>query len=203
MQNFMEAAETAELMKIVELLPKHLRKPLESHPDLINLIEVVMDLGRIPLARFPDGDFDVSKSEVSHGDLAYAIKQLGEFGGDSRAGISGTLHRISCIRNRKGEIIGLTGRVGRDITGSADLVADIIKEGKSVLLLGHPGRGKTTAIRSMCKILADQVKKRVVIVDTSNEIGGDGDIPHSGIGRARRMQVLSASSLDAPEAGSN
>lgn len=163
-----------------------------------------MDLGRIPFARFPDGDFDVCKTVVSHVDLAYAIKQvltsflfflhfclqLGEFGGDSRAGISGTLHRISCMRNRKGEIIGLTARVGRDIVGSADLVADIITEGKSLLLLGYPGRGKTTAIRSMCKILADDVKKRVVIVDTSNEIAGDGDVPHAGIGRARRMQVI-------------
>jgi len=184
-----EEQEMMELLKIVQLLPKDVQKALQTHPNLEDLIEVVMDLGRLPFARFPDGDLDLSQDEVTSEDLESAIAQLGEFGGDNRAGISGTLHRISCIRNRKGGIIGLTARVGRHVSGSAEIVADIIKEGRSILVLGFPGRGKTTAIRSMCKLLADAEKKRVVVVDTSNEIAGDGDIPHAGIGRSRRMQV--------------
>ena len=126
---------------------------------------------------------------VTREDLEFAVNQLGLFGGDNRAGIDRTLHRISCIRNRRGDVIGLTCRVGRAITGSADLVSDLITSGSSILFLGRPGVGKTTTIREVCRVLSDVLERRVVIVDTSNEIGGDGDIPHVGIGRSRRMQV--------------
>ena len=117
--------------------------------------------------------------------------QVGEFGGDNRAGINRCLHRISCIRNRDGRIVGLTCRVGRTVAGSASMAADVVLSGKSILLLGRPGVGKTTAIRDISSMLAEAARKRVVIIDTSNEIAGDGDVPHPGIASARRMQVRS------------
>lgn len=150
---------------------------------------MVMDLGRKPLARFPSGDFDLSDCPITFQDIEFATSQVGDFAVDNRAGISHTLHRISAIRNRKHAIIGLTCRVGRAITGSADLLRDLVNDGASLLLIGPPGVGKTTIIREIARMLADDYGKRVMIVDTSNEIGGDGDIPHSGIGSARRMQV--------------
>ncbi|KAI3423869.1 hypothetical protein D9Q98_009703 [Chlorella vulgaris] len=176
---------------MVDLLPQGVRQQLLQHPELPLLLEVVMDLGRAPLARFPSGDVRLAAVDevVTEEQLQYAVQQVGEFGGDNRAGIDKTLHRISCIRNRAGRVVGLTCRVGRAISGSAAMVADLARSGKSILLLGRPGVGKTTAIREISRLLADDCERRVVIVDTSNEIGGDGDIPHGGIGRARRMQV--------------
>lgn len=146
-----------------------------------------MDLGRTPEARFPTRDVILSEREVSHEDIDYVVERIGEFGGDNRAGIERTLHRISAIRNRRGGVVGLTCRVGRAVFGTIDSVRDIVENGKSILLLGRPGVGKTTLLREAARILGE--KKRVVIVDTSNEIAGDGDIPHPAIGRARRMQV--------------
>lgn len=182
--------ELEELDKLFGLLPQSVKSALEEHGEMTDVLEIVLDLGRPPLARFPlSGDIKLSANVVTREDLTYAVKQVGEFGGDNRAGIDRTLHRISAIRNRRGEVIGLTCRVGRAIAGSADLVVDLITSGSSILFLGRPGVGKTTTIREVCRTLSDVLEKRVVIVDTSNEIGGDGDIPHSGIGRSRRMQV--------------
>jgi stage III sporulation protein SpoIIIAA len=126
---------------------------------------------------------------VSEADLEHVASHVGQFGEDNRAGIERTLHRVSAIRNRRGRIVGLTCRVGRAVTGTAEIFRDIVESGQSLLLLGRPGIGKTTMLRESARLLADEQRKRVVIVDTSNEIGGDGDIPHPGIGRARRMQV--------------
>ncbi|WIA34853.1 hypothetical protein OEZ86_013151 [Tetradesmus obliquus] len=181
--------EIEETLKLVCLLPPSVRGVLEAHPRLHELLEVVMDLGRPPMARFPGHDEALAEAAVTQQDLDYATQQVGEFGGDNRAGIDATLHRISCLRNRAGRIVGLTCRVGRAIHGSAGLVADLIAGGASVLFMGRPGVGKTTAIRELSRLMADDLARRVVIVDTSNEIGGDGDVPHTGIGRARRMQV--------------
>ncbi|XP_065013117.1 protein SEEDLING PLASTID DEVELOPMENT 1-like isoform X2 [Musa acuminata AAA Group] len=178
-----------ELRRLLVLLPLEMRRRAEAQPELRRLVEIVMDLGRRPLARFPSGDFFLSDCPISSQDLHHAASQVGDFAADNRAGISRTLHRISAIRNRKGSIVGLTCRVGRSVTGSANLLRDLVKDGGSLLLIGPPGVGKTTVIREIARMLADDYKKRVMIVDTSNEIGGDGDIPHAGIGSARRLQV--------------
>ncbi|KAK7257174.1 hypothetical protein RIF29_30954 [Crotalaria pallida] len=178
-----------ELGRLLALLPEEMRRRVSEHPELHQLMEVVMDLGRKPLARFPSGDFVISEYPITVEDIRHATAQVGDFAVDNRAGISRTLHRISAIRNRKGVIIGLTCRVGRAISGSAKLLQDLVQDGASLLLIGPPGVGKTTIIRDIARMLANDYKKRVMIVDTSNEIGGDGDIPHGGIGRARRMQV--------------
>ncbi|KAJ0982372.1 hypothetical protein J5N97_010627 [Dioscorea zingiberensis] len=178
-----------ELDLLLELLPSRMRRELLRHEEIGELIEVVMDLGRRPIARFPSGDWFISEKPIGLEDLRHAISKVGEFSDDNRSGINNSLHRISAIRNRKMEIIGLTCRVGRVVSGSAEMLRDLVEGGGSILVIGPPGVGKTTLIREIARMLADEHKKRVVIVDTSNEIGGDGDIPHSGIGRARRMQV--------------
>ncbi|KAK9824105.1 hypothetical protein WJX72_007767 [[Myrmecia] bisecta] len=180
---------SAAVLRLEAALPTFIRRAISNCPEHEQLVEVVLDLGRPPLARFPSGDVQLLDSPVTLEDLQHVVSQLGEFGGDNRAGIDRTLHRISCIRNRDLKIIGLTCRVGRAVPGSAAMVADLAKAGHSILLLGRPGIGKTTAIREISRMLAEESAKRVVIIDTSNEIGGDGDIPHPGIGRARRMQV--------------
>ncbi|CAJ1978510.1 unnamed protein product [Sphenostylis stenocarpa] len=186
---FPEDELDVELGRLLALLPEEMRRRVSDHVELPQLIEVVMDLGRKPLARFPSGDFVISEYPITVQDIEHATAQVGDFAVDNRAGISRTLHRISAIRNRKGTIIGLTCRVGRAISGSVKLLQDLIKDGASLLLIGPPGVGKTTIIREIARMLANDYKKRVMIVDTSNEIGGDGDIPHAGIGNARRMQV--------------
>lgn len=175
----------------MQVLPEDLRGKLLEHPRRSKLLEVVLDLGRRPDARFlGDGEGEFLRSEeITRQDLNAAQAAVGEFGGDNRAGIEGTLHRISAIRSRKGSVVGLTCRVGRAVTGHVDMARDLLHLGQSILFLGRPGVGKTTVIREIARVLADELHKRVVIVDTSNEIGGDGDVPHPAIGGARRMQV--------------
>jgi stage III sporulation protein SpoIIIAA len=180
---------TDDLNKILEMLPADLRDILKQHPDRNDLIEVVMDLGRQPEARFHQKAEYLSDRVITASDLAESIKNVGDFGGDNRAGIERTLHRISAIRNRRGDVIGLTCRVGRAVFGTISMIRDLVESGKSILMLGRPGVGKTTALREIARVLADDLDKRVVIIDTSNEIAGDGDVPHPAIGRARRMQV--------------
>jgi stage III sporulation protein SpoIIIAA len=173
---------------LIAALPGDLQAALYRLP-IDQLVEVVMDLGRPPEARFPDQVARLKDPPVSHEDIAHVLALVGEFSDDNRAGIERTLHRISCIRNRKGQIIGLTLRVGRAVVGSIELLRDLIETGASLLILGRPGVGKTTKLREMARVLADDFHKRVIVIDTSNEIAGDGDIPHPGIGDARRMQV--------------
>ncbi|HLK13974.1 MAG TPA: R3H domain-containing nucleic acid-binding protein [Fimbriimonadaceae bacterium] len=177
------------LDQFLEVLPAVVRERLERYDDLDKLIEVVLDYGRPAEARFRDRVERMPEVLVSEHDIAYVTKSIGEFGSDNRAGIERTLHRISAIRNRHGKVIGLTCRVGRALEGTIDMIDGIVRSGQSILLLGRPGVGKTTKLREVARVLADEVGKRVVIVDTSNEIAGDGDVPHPGIGSARRMQV--------------
>jgi stage III sporulation protein SpoIIIAA len=174
-------------------MPPRVCDTLTVHPQRDLLIEIVLDLGRPPEARFADHMEELSSEQVSRDDLDHVVARVGTFGKDNRAGIERTLHRISAIRNRVGVIIGLTCRIGRALFGTVDILRDVVESGTSLLLLGRPGVGKTTLLREAARVLADDVKKRVVVVDTSNEIAGDGDIPHPGIGHARRMQVPSPS----------
>jgi stage III sporulation protein AA len=181
---------TDNLDELLEALPPRLRDKLEGMGDLEDLLEIVLDLGRQPEARFPEGKFVyLDGNPVKREDIEFLTKRVGAFGHDNRAGIERTLHRISAIRNRYGDIIGLTCRIGRAVYGTIDIVRDVVEQGKSILLLGKPGVGKTTLLREVARVLSDEFNKRVVVVDTSNEIAGDGDIPHPAIGRARRMQV--------------
>jgi stage III sporulation protein SpoIIIAA len=177
-----------DILLLISILPADLQAAI-SGMELDRLLEVVMDLGRIPEARFPEEVVPLSDKPVDQEDLARVTALVGEFGDDNRAGIERTLHRISAIRNRKGQIIGLTLRVGRAVFGSIDLLRDLVETDQSILILGRPGVGKTTKLREMARVLADDLHKRVIVIDTSNEIAGDGDIPHPGIGGARRMQV--------------
>jgi stage III sporulation protein SpoIIIAA len=178
-----------EIELLAQALPAPLSQALHERTDPGELLEIVLDLGREPEARVPGREVVLGTQPVSEADLEYVASRVGQFGEDNRAGIERTLHRVSAIRNRRGRIVGLTCRVGRAVTGTAEIFRDIVESGQSVLLLGRPGIGKTTMLRESARLLADEQRKRVVIVDTSNEIGGDGDIPHPGIGRARRMQV--------------
>ncbi|OGO21649.1 MAG: AAA family ATPase [Chloroflexi bacterium RBG_16_51_16] len=178
---------TDDLDALLEVLPADIRHATENADDSDNLLEIILDLGRVPTARFVDREIVLRDSEVTRAELDHVDERTGEFDADNRAGIERTLHRISAIRNRLGNIVGLTLRVGRAVYGTVDIIQDIVESGKSALILGRPGVGKTTLLREAARILAE--KKRVVIVDTSNEIGGDGDVPHPAVGRARRMQV--------------
>jgi stage III sporulation protein SpoIIIAA len=177
-----------ELTQLLDIFPLPIRTALVRLPHIEQVIEVVLDLGRPPEARFEEDFVFLSDHAVTHEDIAHVVSRLSPFGADNRAGIEKTLHRISAIRNRTGKIVGLTCRVGRAVYGTIDIILDVIRSGKSICLLGRPGVGKTTMLRECARILSED-RKRVVIVDTSNEIAGDGDVPHAGIGHARRMPV--------------
>lgn len=180
---------TDDLDRLLEVLPPAVQMVLAAPEARDQLLEVVLDLGRVPEARYPGRAVALGAEPMTRLDLALVVERLGAFGGDNRAGIERTLHRISAIRNRSGEVVGLTCRVGRAVFGTVAMVRDLLDAGQSLLLMGRPGVGKTTALREIARVLADDLGKRVVVIDTSNEIAGDGDIPHPAIGRARRMQV--------------
>ncbi|MCW5849976.1 MAG: AAA family ATPase [Anaerolineae bacterium] len=183
----MQYAITDDLDALLQVLPPTIRTALVTNNDREDLLEIVLDLGRPAEARYVEREVSLTADEVTQEDIDYVVARIGDFGEDNRAGIERTLHRISAIRNRKGRIVGLTMRVGRAISGTVDIIKDIVQSGQSVLLLGRPGVGKTTLLREVSRVLSET--RRVVIVDTSNEIGGDGDIPHPAVGHSRRMQV--------------
>ena len=177
------------LNQLLDILPEFIRKPLEKNDTRTQLIEIVLDIGRRPEARFASETKYLSYKTIVWQDLEYILKRLGKFSGDNRAGIEKTLHRVSALRNRSGAVIGLTCRIGRAVFVTVNIICDLLDKRKSILLLGRPGVGKTTAIREIARVLSDDMNKRVIIIDTSNEIAGDGDLPHPSIGKARRMQV--------------
>lgn len=182
---------TDDLQALLSVLPVKVAEKISEINDDDNLLEVVLDLGRYPSARYVDQEVVLFDSEVGQADLDYVVERIGDFDADNRAGMERTLHRISAIRNRRGKIVGLTCRIGRAVYGTIEIINDLVDSGKNVLILGRPGVGKTTMLREAARILAETL--RVVIVDTSNEIGGDGDVPHPAVGRARRMQVAKPS----------
>jgi stage III sporulation protein SpoIIIAA len=187
-ENLEDISTRWELTQLLDVLPLPIRHALVKLPRYEHTIEVVLDLGRPPEARFETDFTFLADHPVTSEDIAHVSSRLSEFGADNRAGIEKTLHRISAIRNRAGKIVGLTCRVGRAVYGTIDIILDVVRSGKSICLLGRPGVGKTTMLRECARVLSED-RKRVVVVDTSNEIAGDGDIPHPGIGHARRMQV--------------
>jgi stage III sporulation protein SpoIIIAA len=178
---------TDDLDALLGVLPGNIVEAVHKANDYDNLLEIILDLGRVPTARYVQGETVLFNKEIARAELDHVVERIGEFDADNRAGLERTLHRISAIRNRRGHIVGLTCRVGRAVYGTVDIIQDIVESGKSVLILGRPGVGKTTLLREAARILAEN--KRVIIVDTSNEIGGDGDVPHPAVGQARRMQV--------------
>jgi stage III sporulation protein SpoIIIAA len=182
---------TDDLESLLQVLPGDIADAIRDRGNNYALLEIVLDLGRKPEARYPHEEVMLSEEEVTEADIDHVVSRIGVFTSDNRAGIERTLHRISCIRNRQGRVVGLTCRVGRAVFGTIRIIEDLVREEKSVLLLGRPGVGKTTMLREVARFLADEQNKRVIVVDTSNEIAGDGDIPHPGIGSARRMQVPS------------
>ena len=182
---------TDDLHALLGVLPLHITQAVKVANDSDNLLEIILDLGRRPTARFVDREVVLSQVETPSGDIHFVVERIGDFDADNRAGLERTLHRISAIRNRRGHVVGLTCRVGRAVYGTTDIIKDLIESGKSLLILGRPGVGKTTMLREAARILAES--KRVIVVDTSNEIGGDGDVPHPAVGRARRMQVSTPS----------
>ncbi len=182
---------TDDLDVLLEVLPEDISKAVKEINNSSDLLEVIMDLGRVPTARLVSGEVVLIDKEITAAEIDFVVERLSDFDADNRAGLERTLHRISAIRNRRGDIVGLTCRVGRAVYGTIDIIQDLINEGKSLLILGRPGVGKTTMLREAARIIAED--KRVVIVDTSNEIGGDGDVPHPAVGRARRMQVATPS----------
>ena len=179
---------TDNLDELLAVLPAELSDAI-AESERAELLEIVLDLGRRPEARFLGRYQYLREAVVTREELDSIESKIGAFGDDNRAGLPATLHRISALRNRRGQIVGMTLRVGRAVTGIIDILRDLIESGQSLLLMGRPGLGKTTMLREMARVLADEAGKRVVIVDTSNEIAGDGDVPHPAIGRARRMQV--------------
>src|SRR5215471_19800548 len=178
-----------DLELLLGVMPQLIRQAIEAGTDGEALVEIVLDLGRLPEARFAERGVELTGELVTRQDIAWVVDRVGDFGKDNRAGIERTLHRISALRNRRGDVIGLTCRIGRAVYGTVDILRDVVEAGKSILLLGRPGVGKTTLLREGARVLSTELVKRVIIVDTSNEIGGDGDIPHPGIGASRRMQV--------------
>src|SRR5438093_1736107 len=180
---------TDNLQQLLQALPRDVLQAIEAQSDQEDLLEIVLDLGRPPEARYPERVLYLTDRLVDHDDLDYVTNRVGEFGKDNRAGIERTLHRISAIRNRSGRVVGLTCRIGRAVFGTIDIMRDVVETGKSILMLGRPGVGKTTKCREVARVLSEEFGKRVVIVDPGKEIAGDGDIPIPGIGGARRMQV--------------
>ncbi len=182
---------TDDLQVLMTVLPSRIVTAVKEANNSDALLEIILDLGRRPMARFVNQELELCQEEITRADIDYVVSRIGEFDADNRAGLERTLHRISAIRNRHNTIVGLTCRVGRAVYGTIDIIQDLVESDKSILLLGKPGIGKTTMLRESARILAE--KKRVIIVDTSNEIGGDGDVPHPAVGRARRMQVATPS----------
>jgi stage III sporulation protein SpoIIIAA len=170
---------------LLAVLPPELRGDVE--PD--RLLEIVADIGRPLEFRYPEGSTYITDVIVDEAFLKQSLSSVTQFGPDNRAGINGTLHRISKIVDRQSRPVGLTCRVGRPMLGTITIIEDLIAAGSNILIIGAPGVGKSTKLRDVARLLSTDKLRRVVIVDTSNEIAGDGAVPHAAVGKARRLQV--------------
>jgi len=175
--------------RLLEKLPLRIRTAINGAIDA--LVELALDIGRPPVARFGPTEFRViDPKPLVRDELEYMIDRIGKFRRNNRAGIDGTLHRLSLIRDRYNDPLGITVRIGRHLTGVADVLFDILADDRaSLLLIGAPGTGKTTLLRDTARIISARLGPGVIIVDSHNEIGGDGALPHAAIGVARRLQV--------------
>jgi len=185
------ASGDADLKRLLVILPPRIREALAraTRPGG-EIVELALDLGRPLVARFNAGHVIIDPLPFSQPELEAIVGQVGTFRRNNRAGIDGTLHRISLIRDRFRTPVGLTIRIGRHLTGVAEGIRDVLlEERQSLLLVGSPGVGKTTLLRDCARLLSERLGPAVVVVDSHNEIGGDGKIPHPAIGAARRLQV--------------
>ncbi len=158
----MSAHIETDLDVLFESIPSKIANVLIQNPNIDQLLEVIMDLGRQPEARFIDSNIPLDSDEITPKDLDFVVNKVGNFGSDNRAGIERTLHRISAIRNRDQRIVGITFRVGRAVYGTIKIIEDLILSGKSVLLLGKPGVGKTTMLREVARVLADEANGKPI-----------------------------------------
>lgn len=180
---------TSEVATLLAMVPRWVVGSMDAR-SVQDVEELELDLGRPPRLHLRGHEGAITLAgEIRREDLQYILGRVTRFREDNRTGVDRTLHRIACIRDRYDEIVGFTFRVGRAIPEAAQPLCDFLEARRNVLVVGRPGAGKTTVLRSAACILSDHLRRRVVIADTSNEVGGDGQIPHPAIGSARRLQI--------------
>ena len=126
---------TDDLDALLHVLPTNIRHAVEKINNSDKLLEIVIDLGRKPAARFVENEVSLLDKEITRAEIDHITEGIGEFDADNRAGMERTLHRISAIRNRRGAIVGLTCRVGRAVYGTVDIIQDL-----SLIHISEPTR---------------------------------------------------------------
>src|SRR4030067_3540638 len=106
---------TDNLYVLLNVLPPQVAHQLTVINQSDDLLEVILDLGRVPTARYVDREETLSQLEITHVEIDYVVERISAFDTDNRAGMERTLHRLAAIRNRRGNIVGLPCRVGRAV----------------------------------------------------------------------------------------